>query len=179
MERQCAQMNLQHIYSIHPCLKWIILRNSIHGGMGWWYKRPSFFQLFNLFYHQENFAGSTICHENYNWQNLSSSVEEKGVSIPQRQFIHIYHKIPQKSINNKAILHKTKLKKDSNALLKYKLCRKHTFSFLWTFWITHIKILHKAMFLLEIFLTIKVPPFFQKKQKHSNAWRSPCIAKWK
>ena len=44
---------------------WIILRNSIHGGMGWWYKRPNFFQLFNLFYHQENFAGSTICHENY------------------------------------------------------------------------------------------------------------------
>ena len=109
MERQWAQMNLQHIYSIQPCLKRIILRNSIHGGMGWWYKRPNFFQLFNLFYHQEHFAGSTICDENYdNWQNLSSTVEGEGVTMPRRQFfMHIYQKIPQKSVNNKAILSNT------------------------------------------------------------------------
>ena len=44
------------------------------------------------------------------------------------------------------------------------MCQKHNFSFLWTFWITHIKIVHKAMFLLEIFLTIKVPTFFQKNK---------------
>ena len=34
-------------------------------GWGGGTKDPNLIQLFNLFYHQDNFAGSTICHENY------------------------------------------------------------------------------------------------------------------
>ena len=63
--------------------------------MWWWYERPKYFQLFNLFHHQQNFAGSTMCHV-----NLSSTVEGEGVN-------QIYQKIPQKSVNNKAILSNT------------------------------------------------------------------------
>ena len=44
--------------------------------------------------------------------------------MPRRQFfIHIYQRIPHKSVNNKAMLSntiaKTKFKKDSNTLLQY------------------------------------------------------------
>ena len=44
-----------------------------------------------------------MCHV-----NLSSTVEGEGVAMPSKQFfIHIYQKIPQKSVNNKAILSNT------------------------------------------------------------------------
>ena len=54
--------------------------------------KTQIFQFFNLFHQQQNFVGSTICHV-----NLSSTVEGEGV-------IHIFQKIPQKSVNNKGIL---------------------------------------------------------------------------
>ena len=73
---------------------------------------------------------------------------------------------------------KTRLKKDSNSLLKHSSYVKNILFFFRTFWITHIKILHKGMFFLEIFLTIKVPAFF-KKNKNIQTFESRCIGKWK
>ena len=103
-----------------------------------------------------------------NWQNLLSIVQREGVTMPRRQFF-IYIKSENTTEKRKQqsnpIKHynKTKLKKDSNALLKHSSYVKNI-PFIWTFWIIHIKILHKRMSSLEVFLTIKVPTFFQKSK---------------